>query len=122
MAPFKMIGVIVAPPQVLRAIIGYQQTFPVMPAITKDIIVLLTFGCLLIFAQTKPFAMGVLDNAFRNLGSGQHAIARGFEEEAVVDVHQAIETETLVNPANLRQKRSAKCHEIAFDGIDIWSG
>src|SRR5579859_765117 len=84
MRTLKMMGVVVAAPCVLRAIVGYQQILAVMPAIAEDVIVLLAFGGLFLFAQAIPFAVRVLNDAFSNQGRRQHAIAGGLEEETVI--------------------------------------
>ena len=48
--PLDMMGVIVTSPHVLRSVIGYQQAFAMMPALAKDIIILLAPGRPLLFA------------------------------------------------------------------------
>ena len=50
MRPLQVVGVIVTMPQVLRLKVSDEQTFAMMPAVTKDIVILLAFGCLFIFA------------------------------------------------------------------------
>src|SRR5947209_17344722 len=81
MGTIQVIGMVVTAPQVLRSIVGDQQTFSVMPAIAEDVVVFLAFGGLLILAQAVPLAMRVLDDAPGHLRSGQRAIAGGFEKE-----------------------------------------
>src|SRR6266566_7255047 len=99
-SPFEVTGVIMTSPQILRLIISYQQAFPMMPAIAKDVIVLLALGHTLLLIQTEPFTVWVFLDAFCHYRRGQDMIARGFEEEAEIDIHQAVETEALINPAN----------------------
>src|SRR5215471_5552760 len=97
----QMMRMIMPSPQVLRSIIGYQQAFPMMPAVAKDIIILFTLGSALLFTQTEPFSMLVLLDSFSHQRSSQDTIARCFEEEAEIDIHQAVKAEALFNPANL---------------------
>ncbi len=47
--PLEMMGVIVTSPQVLGFKVGYQQAFAMMPALAKNIIILLAPGCPFIF-------------------------------------------------------------------------
>src|SRR6266568_2672722 len=99
----RMIGpvwMIMSKPQVFRVVIGNQQTFAMMPAITEDIIILLAFGGLLIFAQTIPLTMWMLLKTFSQLGYGNHTVTSSLEEEATVNIHQTIKTEFFVNPAD----------------------
>ena len=62
-----MIGMIMTSPQVLRPVISYQQAFPMMPAVAKDIIILLALGRAFLFIQIEPFSMWVLLDAFSHL-------------------------------------------------------
>src|SRR5690349_16973282 len=112
MRPFEMMSVIVAAPGVLWAIVGYQQALAMMPAIAENVVILLAFGGPFFFAQTIPFAVRVLNKAFSNRGRRQDTIAGGLEEKTVVNVHQAIEAETLVDGADFGQQGSAKSHQI----------
>ena len=121
-SPCEMIGMIMTSPQVLRPVISYQQAFPMMPAVAKDIIILLALGRAFLFIQIEPFSMWVLLDAFSHLRSGQDTIARGFEEEAEIDIHQAVKTEALINPANLGQQLPTKSHQVALDCIHIRPG
>src|SRR5579859_1263249 len=82
MRTLKMMGVVMAAPCILRAIVGYQQALAMMPAIAEDVIILLAFGGPFLFAQAIPFAVRVPDNAFSNQRRRQHAIAGGLEEKA----------------------------------------
>jgi hypothetical protein len=103
MRTFKMVGMIVTTPQLLGTIIGDQQTLAVVPAVAEDIIILLAFGGALILTQAEPFSMRMLFDALRDQGHGQDTIAGGLEEKAVVDIHEAIKTEALVDPAYFRE-------------------
>src|SRR5438270_4988011 len=94
MCAFEMVGVIVPTPQMLWTIIGDQKTLAMVPAVTEDIVIFLTFGGTLILTQAEPFTMGMLFDALSDRRQCQDTIARGFEEKAVVDIHKAIETET----------------------------
>src|SRR5579884_4016082 len=64
MRPLDMVRMIVTGPVMPRLVILHQQTLAVMPAITKNVIVFLTFGSALIFAQAVPFTMGMPLQAF----------------------------------------------------------
>ena len=63
--------------------------------------------------------MGMLLDTLRNQRCRNDAIARSFEKEAVVDVHQAVKAEFFVNPANFWQQFPAEGHQVTFNGIDI---
>ena len=56
-----------------------------MPARAEDIIVLFALCGPLLFTQTEPFAVWMLDELLFNLSCAQGAIASGFEEEAEVN-------------------------------------
>src|SRR6266700_2419303 len=103
MIAINVIGMIVAAPGIAGIIVGYKQAFAMMPAVAEDIIVLLTLSRALVFTQAVPLKMGVLLNALGHQGSCYGAIACCLEKEAEMNVHQAIEAELLVNPANLAQ-------------------
>src|SRR5947209_2211156 len=83
MRAFEMIGVIMPTPKMLGTIIGDQETLAMVPAITEDIVIFLTFGGTLILAQAEPFTMGMLFDAFSDHRQGHDTIAGGFEEKAV---------------------------------------
>ena len=100
MLSIYMIWMIVSKPAIFGVIVSNQQAFAMMPAITEDIIVLLAFGGLLIFAQAIPLAMWMLLKTFSQLGYGNHTITSSLEEETEIDVHQTIKTEFFVNPAD----------------------
>src|SRR6266566_1188537 len=68
MLSIYMIWMIVSKPAIFGVIVSNQQAFAMMPAITEDIIVLLAFGGLLIFAQTIPLAMRMLFQLLRKRG------------------------------------------------------
>src|SRR5450759_382399 len=103
MRTLEVMGMLMAAPQVLLPVVGNQQAFAMMPAIAEDIIVLLTFGGSFFFAPTIPFAVRMLDDALCHQGRGQHAIAGGLEEKTVIDIHQTVEAETLIDAANFGQ-------------------
>src|SRR5437660_703966 len=103
MCPLKMMLMIVTAPQILSIVIGYQQALPVVPARTKDIIVLLAPRRSILLAQARPLSVRMLLKQFAQLGKRNNTIARGLKEETVVDVHQAIEPELLLNPVDLPQ-------------------
>src|SRR5580700_7949560 len=94
----EVIGMIVTAPQVANVIVDDEQAFAVMPTGAENVVVLLTPGGLLLLAEAVPLAMLVLLDMCCHLWNGQGAITGGFEEEAKVDVHQAIEAELLVDP------------------------
>src|SRR5216683_7203134 len=118
----QMMVMIVTAPEVLRIVVGNQQAFAMMPASTEDVIILLALCCALVVTEAIPFTMWVLLDALNRAWSRQDAIAGGFEEETVVDVHQAIEAETLVDPADFWQQTSPEGHQVALNGIHIGSG
>src|ERR1700676_2573927 len=122
MRTLEVMGMLVAAPQILLPVVGNEQAFAMMPAIAEDIIVLLCFGGTFFFTQTIPFAVRMLDDAFRHQGRGQHAIAGGLEEKTVVDIHQPIETETLIDAPNFGQYGSAKGQKIPLDRVYIGTG
>src|SRR5260370_41029331 len=103
MRPYQMIRMIMTTPQMLSVIVSYQQTLPVMPARPEDVIVLLTLSRLLILAQAIPFTVWMLLDPLSHNWPGHSTIARRFEEEAEVDIHQAIEAELFVDPTHFRQ-------------------
>src|SRR5579864_6156355 len=96
----QVMVMVMTTPEVLRIVVGNQQAFAMMPASTEDVIILLALCCALVVTQAIPFTVWVLLDALNHAWSRQDAIAGGFEEETVVDVHQAIEAETLVDPAD----------------------
>src|SRR5437588_6909454 len=89
MRAFEMVRVIVTTPQMLCTIIGDQKTLAMVPPVTEDIVIFLTFDGTLILAQAEPFAMRMLFDALSDRRQGQDTIAGGFEEKAVVDIHEA---------------------------------
>src|SRR5260370_1237163 len=102
--PFEVPGVIVPVPLVVRVIVGNQQTLAMMPAVAEDIIVLFAPGSPFLLAEAVPFAVRVLLDALDDARSSDRSIAGRLEKEAVVDVHQAIETELLIDPADFLQQ------------------
>lgn len=105
-----MVGMIMAAPGIAGIVVGYEQALTVMPAVAEDIVVLLTPGRALVITQAVPLKVGMLFEALGYNGCGYGTIASSLEEEAEVNVHQAIETELLVNPANFTQQFAAKSH------------
>src|SRR5579859_7301455 len=61
----------------------------------------------------------MLDKQALNGWHGEHTIASGFEEETEVDIHQTIEAETLVDPANFGQQGTAEGQQISLDGVHV---
>src|SRR5258708_39659749 len=118
---FDMVGMIMPAPQVAGPVVSYKQALAVMPALTEEVVVLLAPGGLLVFAQTEPFAMWMSLDEFDYPRRSQHTIARGLKEEAIMDVHQAVEAEALINPANLGHQFSTETHQLALDCIYIRS-
>src|SRR5690348_14419063 len=116
-----MIGMIVTAPQICRVVVRDQQTLSMMPTVSEDIVIFFTFRCPLVLTQAVPFPMLVLDDTFSNERRLQDAIAGGFEEEAKVDIHQAIETKLLIDPAHFWQQFSSESHQITFNRIGISS-
>src|SRR5215470_12379772 len=116
---FYMVGMIMPAPQVAGPVVGHKQTLAMMPAFTEDVVVLLALGGLLICAKTEPFAMWMSLDEFSYPRGSQHTIARCLKEEAIVDVHQAVEAEALINPANLGQQFPTESHQVTLDCIDI---
>src|SRR5689334_2551564 len=98
-----MLRMIVTIPPVLRIKVRIKQALSMMPAITEDIVILLALRGSVLFAQAIPFAMRVFLHPFGHQGRRNNAISRSFEEEAAIHIHQAIEAQLLVDPANLRQ-------------------
>src|SRR5579875_3994339 len=121
MCPLYMMRMIVTGPVMLRLVILHQQAFAMMPAITKNVIVFLTPGSALIFAQTVPFAMRMSLQSFGHFRYHLNMIPRCLEEKAEVNVHQAIEAKLLVNPADFGQERAAKRHQISFNRVCLRS-
>src|SRR2546425_9967740 len=66
--------------------------------------------------------MGVLLDALSNQRRCNDAIARSFEKETVVDVHQAVKAEFFVNPTNFWQQFAAEGQQVALNGINIGAG
>src|SRR2546426_7632105 len=89
-SPCEVIGMIMTSPQVLRPVMSYQQAFSMMPAVAKDIIILFALGRAFLFIQAEPFSVWMLLDPFGHERSGQDTIARGFEKEAEIDIHQAV--------------------------------
>src|SRR5438876_1067611 len=106
MLAIDMIGMVVSMPPVIGIEVRYQQALAMMPACAKDIIIFLTLRRAFFLAQAIPFAMGMFLNSPGYYRSGNRAITRRLEEEAEVNIHQAIKTEFLINPANFRQQFS----------------
>src|SRR5437764_14161206 len=113
--------VVVPAPPVLGIEVCHQQALAMMPARAKDIIVFLTLGRTFFLAQAIPFAMGMFLNPLGHKLSGNCAIARGFEKEAEVNIHQAIKAEFLVNPTNFRQQLAPESHQVSLYRVDIWT-
>src|SRR5579883_1003859 len=107
MLTLHVMRMIVAGPAIARAKVRHQQALTVMPAVSKDVVVLLALRGPLILAQTVPLAMRMLDQQLLDLGSRDDTIPGGFKEEAEMDVHQAIEAEALVNRTDLGQQCAA---------------
>src|SRR6266699_1155101 len=118
----QVMVMVMTAPEVLRIVVGNQQALAMMPAGTEDVIVLLALCRTVILAQAIPFTMRVPLDALNHTWSCQDAIAGGFQEETVVDVHQAIEAETLVDPADFLQQTAPEGHQVALDGIHVGSG
>src|ERR1051326_5474132 len=97
MRALKVLPVIMTTPQMALVIIGYQQALAVMPAVTEDIVILLALGAPFLFAQAIPLAMRMLLKEFGDGGRENGPVASGFKEEAVVNVHQAIDAEIFNN-------------------------
>src|SRR6202023_2965887 len=106
--PFEMVGMIMTRPVIYWVVVRCQEAFAMMPAIAEDVIILLAPGSLLILAQAIPLSMGMLLDTLRNQRRCNDAIARSFEKEAVVDVHQSVKAEFFVNPANFWQQFPAE--------------
>src|SRR5579875_555400 len=102
MRAFQVEWMVMPAPQMLRVIVHHQQALTMMPAITEDVVILLALRRSLLFTQAIPFTVRMLLQQRRQRRQGQHAIARGFEEETEMDVHEAIETELFIDPAYLR--------------------
>ena len=120
MLAIDMIGMVVSMPPVFGIEVRYQQALAMMPACAKDIIIFLTLRRAFFLAQAIPFAMGMFLNSPGYYRRGNRAITRRLEEEAEVNIHQAIKTEFLVNPANFRQQLSPESHQVGLNRIDIW--
>src|SRR5581483_6392363 len=115
----KVIGMIMPTPQVLRMVVGNKQALPMMPAITENVVIFLAFGRSLILAQALPLTMHVFLNTLRYQWCSQDAISSSFEEKTVVDIHQAIKTEFLVDPTDLGEQFTTKCQQVTLNGINI---
>src|SRR5579875_1756268 len=122
MCALKMMLMVVAAPQVPRIVVGDQQALPMMPARAEDIIIFLALCRPLVLAQTLPLAVLVLPDTPGHQRSRDDAIPRCFKEKAEVDVHQAIEAELFVDPADLRQQFAAERHQVSFNSINIRAG
>src|SRR5579884_4033694 len=117
-----MMGMVMPAPVMLRSIIGHKQALSVMPAVAENVIILLALGRPFLLAQAVPFAVRMFDKQINDLRRGLHPVARGLEKETVVNIHQAIEAKTLIEPAHFAQQRARKDHEIALNCIHVWSG
>src|SRR6266404_4721986 len=117
--PLDMMGMIMPAPQVALPVISYQQALSMVPAITKDVIILLTLSGTVFLAQAEPLTVWMPFDIISHSRRCQDTIARCLEEEAVMNIHQAVETEALLNPANLLQQLSTKSHQVSLDSIYI---
>src|SRR5690242_8077647 len=86
--------VIVTRPAIGCLEIGAEQALAMMPARTKDVVVLLALRGSFFFIQAEPFAMRMFDQQLLYGRRGQSPIASSFEEKAKMDIHQAIEAKT----------------------------
>src|SRR5579884_3951339 len=114
-----MMRMIMPAPEMPRIEVRHQQALSVMPARAEDIVILLALRGPLLLAQAIPFKMRMPRDTRGQFGRDNHAIAGSFEEEAVIDIGEAIEAELLVDPADLRQQVVPESHQIALDGIDV---
>src|SRR6478672_10929006 len=87
----KMPPIIVAAPAFSRGCIGRQQALTVMPARTKQVVVLLTFRRPFFGQEAIPLTMGMLDQPLGDGRQRDRAQTGGLEEEAPVDVREAVE-------------------------------
>src|SRR5579875_2378216 len=120
MRAFQVEWMIMPAPQMLRIIVHHEQALTMMPAITEDIIILLALCRSLLFTEAIPLAVWVLLQQRSQRRQCQHAIARGFEEETEMDVHETVKAKFFIDPANLRQQFTSEGHQIALNSIDIW--
>src|SRR5260370_7669905 len=99
--PLDMMGMIMPAPQVALPVISYQQSLSMVPAITKDVIILLTLSGTVFLAQAEPLTVWMPFDIISHSRRCQDTIARCLEEEPVMDTHQAQEPKAPTNPANL---------------------
>src|SRR5712692_5588772 len=117
----EMMVMVMTAPEVLRIIVGNQQTLAMMPASAEDVIVFLALRCSLILTQALPLTMWMLLDPLSHERRCEHTIAGSLEEEAIVDIHQAIKAEPFIDPADFLQQFAAEGHQVAFDSIDVGS-
>src|SRR4051812_43019501 len=117
----KMSPIIVAAPAFSRGRVSRQQALTVMPARTKQVVVLLALGRLFFRQEAIPFTMGMLDQPLGDGRQRDRAQTGGLEEEAPVNIREAVEAKLLVEKADLLQQFAAAGQQIAFNGVDIWS-
>src|SRR5262249_51744916 len=104
----KMARVIVAEPAILGPKVRCQQALAVMPAALVDVEVAFALSGALLLGQAVPFQVRVLLQQCSQIRQRQHAIARSFDHQALVDIEQAVEAELLFEPADLGQQRPPK--------------
>src|SRR5712692_11317787 len=115
----EVMVMIMTAPEVLRIIVGNQQTLAMMPASAEDVIVFLALRCSLILTQALPLTMWMLLDLLSHERRCEYTIARSLEEEAIVDIHQAIKAEPFIDPADFLQQFTAEGHQVALDSINV---
>src|SRR6266567_4701460 len=83
--PAQVVVMVMTTPEMLRVVIGNQQTLAMMPTGTENVIVLLALRCSFLVAQAFPLTVQMLLNSFNYPGCGKDTIARSFEEKAIED-------------------------------------
>src|SRR5579884_1576376 len=99
-----MMGMVMSAPVMLRLVVSHKQALSVMPAIAENVIIFLAPGRPFLLAQAVPFTVRMLDEQLDDLRCGLHPVAGGLEEETIVNIHQAIEAEALIDPAHFTQQ------------------
>src|SRR6266566_506809 len=71
--PLDMMGMIMPAPQVALPVISYQQALSMVPAITKDVIILLTLSGTVFLAQAEPLINPA--NLLQQLSTKSHQVS-----------------------------------------------
>src|SRR5260370_35677057 len=91
-----MMGMIMPAPQVALPVISYQQALSMVPAITKDVIILLTLSGTVFLAQAEPLTVWRPFDLISHSRRCQYTISRHLTEEHVINHHQREIEEQLI--------------------------